>query len=205
MTVTWQETYQNIKLDIKRRLVLEALTKSFLNAFAMLTKPGVIIVLCYRVSRFCYYNSLKPLCKLFSLTTQMINTSEISPLAEIAGGLVCADAGAVGIPAMTKIGKNCTFMGLNSITLGAMQHAPGPEDQIVIGDYCVFGTFSRVMRPVTLAHGTQVKPCSVVISSVKKQGQSVTGVPARRKQQKEYESIRHWNPLRGCQLVEVER
>lgn len=203
MNVTWQETIQHIKADIKRRLILDQQPVELLYAITALVKPGVMVVMIYRLSRFCHYHRLRALCKVFSLMTQLINTSEVSPLADIAGGFVIADAGAIGIPAATTIGKNCTFMGLNSITLGAMQHEPGPDDRIIIGDHCVLGTFSRVMRPVSLANGTQVKPCSVVISSVKKEGQSLVGVPARRKQQTDYEAIKRWNPLKGCLLMEA--
>ncbi len=205
MKVTLQETFQHIKADIKRRLILDQKPVSLVYAMGALIKPGVMIAMIYRISRFCYHHHLKALCKVFSLMTQLINTSEVSPLADIGGGFVIADAGAIGIHAATTIGKNCTFMGLNSITLGAMQHEPDPDDRIIIGDHCVLGTFSRVMRPVSLANGTQVKPCSVVIGSVKKEGQSLVGVPARRKQQTDYEAIKSWNPLKGCLLMETIR
>ncbi len=200
--VTWQETTIAIKADIKRRLILGEHPVNMLAAICIMFKPGVMTVLLYRLSRFCFYNHLKAFCKMIGLLVQLINTSEISPQADIGGGLVIADGGAVGIPGTAIIGENCTFMGLNTFTLGAMEDEPNPDDRITVGNYCVFGVFTRVVRPVTLPDGTQVKPGSVVISSVKKTGQTLSGIPARRKAQHEYEYVQSWNPIKGCMLTE---
>jgi len=203
--VTLQETNNAIKADFKRRLILGEYPVNLLSALCILFKPGVMTVLLYRISRFCFYHHLKIICKLIGLLVQLINTSEISPQAEIGGGLVIADGGAVGIPGTAVIGKNCTFMGLNTFTLGAMEDEPDPDDRISVGDYCVFGVFTRVIRPVSLPDGTQVKPGSVVISSVKKTGQTLSGIPARRKAQDDYEYVQSWNPIKGCRLSENAR
>lgn len=197
MSESLKETIQLIKADVKRRLLLEEKPITYAQAMLVALKPGMLTVLIFRVSRFCYFHHLRILCKPLALLSQLINTSEISPLATISGGLVIADIGTVGIAPNIHIGKNCTFMGLNSITQGAMQNEPNPEDHFEIGDHCVLGVFSRIMRPVSLANGTQVKACSVVISGVKKEGQSLSGVPARRKQATEYTNIECWNPLKG--------
>lgn len=200
--VTLQETKMAIKADIKRRLILGEHQVNMLAALCILFKPGVMTVLLYRLSRFCFYHHLKVFCKLIGLIVQLVNTSEISPEADIGGGLVIADGGAVGIPGTAIIGENCTFMGLNTFTLGAMEDEPNPDDRIRVGNHCVFGVFTRVIRPVTLPDGTQVKPGSVVISSVKKTGQTLSGIPARRKAQQDYEHVQLWNPIKGSILTE---
>lgn len=197
MHVTWQETYQNFKSDLKRRLLMEEKSVTVGAALTILLKPGVLTVMCYRLSRFCFYHRLTVVCKLISLFLQVLNTSEISPEAEIGPGLVIAGLGAVGIPGMVVLGRDCTFMGLNSFTLGAMEHEQGADDRIRVGDYCVFGVYTRVMRPVKLANSTQIKSGSVVIASVKKPGQTISGVPAKRKVQHEAHFIQQWNPLKG--------
>lgn len=201
MNATFKMTVTLLKADIKRRLLLEEKPQTLFAVLSVMFKPGVISVILYRLSQFFYHHHLSVLCKVNALIGQLVNTSEISPLAEIGGGLVIADIGAVGIPATAVIGQNCTFMGLNTLTLGAMETAPSEDDQIVIGDHCVFGTFSRVIRPVKLANGTQIKPSSVVISSIKKEGQTLSGIPAKRKLKHEYEAIQCWNPLNGCALI----
>lgn len=200
MSETFKETILLIKADLKRRLVLEQRPINFINAAIITFKPGSLNVLIYRFSRYCYFHGLSFLCKPLALLSQLINTTEISPIAKIGEGFVLADIGAVGIPPNITIGKNCTLMGLNSITLGAMQTEPNPDDRFSLGDHCVLGVYSRIMRPVSLANGTQVKPGSVVISSVTKEGQSVSGVPARRKAVTDYDKIEGWNPLKGERL-----
>jgi len=195
--VTWQETKQNIKADLKRRLVLEEKNINARNALMMLFKPCVLTVFNYRISRYCNHHHLKVICKLLALLDQIVSTSEISPIAKIGPGLVLADNCAVGIPNTAAIGNNCTFFGVVTFTLGAMGKAPDPDDVIQIGDHCVFGAFSRVIRPVSLANGTQIKPSSVVISSIKKEGTVVSGIPAKRKQQIDYQAVKQWNPLKG--------
>jgi len=195
--MTFSQTLAYLSADFKRRLQLEEKAPNLFSAFCIALKPGMISVALYRLSRFCYYNHLSIFCKLFALLDQIINTSEISPQADIGPGLVLSDAGGIGVPNVCIMGKNCTFMGCASITLGVLEDAPSEQDHIVFGDHCVIGCHTRFMRPINLANGTQIKPCSVVITSVSKEGQTISGIPAKRKNLDDYDSIKQWNPLLG--------
>lgn len=199
--INFRQTLHLLSADFKRRLVLEEKNTHGLAKLSIAFKPGMISILCYRLSRYCFYHRLTILCKVFSLIDQFVNTNEISPQADIGPGLVLSDAGGIGINNLCKIGMNCTFMGYTSITLGALTHEPTEADFIVIGDHCVFGANTRIMRAVSLANGTQVRPCSVIIASIKKEGQSVSGIPAKRKQTDDYGHICQWNPLRSKALA----
>jgi len=201
--ITISQTLTNLSADFKRRLQLEELSPNLLSALRVAFKPGMISVVLYRLSRFCYYNRLRIFCKLFILIDQIINTSEISPLADIGPGLVLSDAGGIGVPSVCIMGKNCTFMGCASITLGVLEDTPSEQDHILFGDHCVIGCHTRFMRPINLANGTQIKPCSVVITSVSKEGQTISGIPAKRKNIDDYEKIKQWNPLQGKLLKGV--
>lgn len=201
--MTFNQTLTLIKADFSRRLTLEEKRINALNMCLIAFKPGMISILCYRLSRYCFHHRLGIFCKFFSLIDQFINTNEISPQTDIGPGLVLSDAGGIGIPNLCRIGINCTFMGYSSITLGALENAPTEDDFIHIGDHCVFGANTRIMRAVRLANGTQVKPCSVIITSVKKEGQTVSGIPAKHKHIDDYANIRQWNPLLSKSIVEA--
>lgn len=203
MMITFTQTLKLLSADFKRRLTLEEKNVNAWSMFLIMFKPGMVSTLCYRLSRYCFYRHLTIMCKIFALIDQFINTNEISPQTDIGPGLVLSDAGGIGITHLCRIGKNCTFMGYTSITLGALDHQPTEHDLIIIGDHCIFGANTRIMRPVKLANGTQVKPCSVIITSVKKEGQTVSGIPAKRKRNDDYEQVKQWNPLLAKIMIKV--
>lgn len=201
--ITFAKTLEDLKADYKRRMQLEEKPINLWSLMRVFFKPGMLNVLFYRLSRYCFHKRIPVVCKVAIVLSQVMNTTEIAPQADIGPGLYIDNSGGVGIPAFTTVGKNCSFFGSAVITLGALSDTPDAQDCIVLGDYCVMGSRSRIMRPINLANGTQVKPLAVMISSTTKEGQIVAGVPAKRKTVEDYATVQHWNPVLGKMLKEM--
>lgn len=195
--MTLKETIQNLKADIRRRKVLESKNQGFFSTVSILLKGGVVSVILYRISRYLIHTRFSFLYRLLILLEHFYTKNEISPVADLGPGLVIADCGGVGITRVTIAGKNCTFLGANSITLGAMEGFDLEKDHIVIGNDCVIGSRVRIIRPVQIADATQIKNNSVVMFSVDKPGSVISGFPAKRRSVENPDSVLSWNPLLG--------
>ncbi|MDI1297805.1 hypothetical protein [Methylotenera sp.] len=200
--VTLRETISNIKADFQRRLLLEGKRPSLLNKLRICVKQGMVGVILYRVSHFCVYNNLGFLTRFLSIIELLYCKNEVSPMAIIGPGLVFEGV-AIGICSSAIIGKNCTFLGRNTLSLGMIEGVDLNKDAITIGNYCVLGSGARVMRPINIADGIQIKPNSVVMLTETKQGCSLFGIPARRRRIDSIEKITQWNPLLGIPIAEV--
>lgn len=198
---TLKITFQNIKHDFRRRVQLEE-QRSLLNKLAILVKPGMVGVVCYRLSHYFTQGKLRPLCRVFLFIEHIYARNEISPYVYIGPGLVLGDIGAIGIPSGVEIGKNCTLLGFNTFALNHISGVDPTVDKMVLGDHCVLGSRAKVMRPITVADGAQIKDNSVVMFSVKKAGATLAGVPAKRRRLDDYAEIIKWNPLLGGFLDE---
>lgn len=195
--MTLKETIQNLKADIRRRKVLEGKSQGFFSTVSILFKGGVVSVILYRISRYLIHTRFSFLYRLLILLEHFYTKNEISPVADLGPGLVIADCGGVGITRVTIAGKNCTFLGANSITLGAMEGFDLEKDHIVIGNDCVIGSRVRIIRPVQIADATQIKNNSVVMFSVDKPGSVISGFPAKRRSTENPDSVLSSNPLFG--------
>lgn len=200
--VTLKKTLQHIRLDFNRRVRLEE-SRNFLSKLATTVKPGVVGAVCYRLSRYFVQGKLSLLCRPLLFIEHIYARNEISPHAEIGPGLVLGDIGAIGVIDEVSIGKNCTFIGFNTLTMNQVSGVDFMVDRIDVGDHCVFGSRAKVMRPTVIADGAQIKDNSVVMFPVKKKGTTLSGVPAKRRRIDSYEEIISWNPLIGGFLNEV--
>lgn len=193
---TFRTTIQNIRYDFQRRVQLEG-QHCFLDKLALLVKPGMVGVFCYRISHYLAQGKLRYLCRLFLFVEHVYSRNEISPYATIGPGLVLGDIGAIGVVSQVDIGKNCTFLGFNTLSMNQVSGVDFTVDKIVIGDHCVLGCRAKVMRPTTIADGAQIKDNSVVMFPLNKIGATLAGVPAKRRRVDDYEDVVRWNPLRG--------
>lgn len=201
--VTLKQTFSDLKADFNRRRLLEGKPRGIYAAFTVLLKRGMVAVILYRISRYCVHHRMAWLHRILTMIEFVYTKNEISPLAQVGPGLVVGDGGGVGITQVTIAGKNCTFLGCNSITLGAMEAFDVNTHRIVIGDNCVIGSGVRIMRPISIADGTQIKPNSVVMLAVEKVGSTISGIPAKRRNIDSYDEIIKWNPLYGGYIAEV--
>lgn len=194
---TLRTTFQHIKADFNRRILLEESKQGFLNKLVLLVKPGMVGVICYRLSRYFISTRLNFFCRLLHIVTFFYSRIEIDPYANIGPGLVLSDIGGIGIPEQSVIGKNCTFLGFNTLTLNKISGVDFHVAKIVMGDHCVLGVRAKVMRPITIADGAQIKDNSVVMFSVANVGTTLAGIPAKKRRIDRYEDIINWNPLMG--------
>ena len=200
---TLKTTFHDIKADFKRRVKLEGEEHfGLLNKLVLLIKPGFVGVVCYRLSHYLIETRISVLCRLLHAINFFYARVEIDPEAHIGPGLVLSDIGGIGIPDAVVIGKNCTFLGFNTLTLNKVGDVDFHYAQIVLGDHCVLGVRSKVMRPITIADGAQIKDGSVVMFPVAKTGTTLSGIPAKKRQIDDYENIINWNPLMGGPLGE---
>ncbi len=198
MTLSLTDSYQLFKADVLRRLILEGKNTHIFGVLTIAFKRGVISVLIYRLNRYLYLkNTLiaKVLIRFLRYVEFHLCHNEIEPGAMIGGGLVLNDFGGIAISDANIIGKNCTFMGKATPTLGAIEGVNVLVDRIRIGDYCIFGHNVRVVNHVTIANGVQIKANSVVMHSLLTEGLVVSGYPARKVAQLPLEAIVNWSPL----------
>lgn len=193
---TFRETLKDLKCDYQRRVKLER-CHHFFAKMVVWVKPGMVGVVCYRFSSYLIHTRFRIFCRIFLLIEHVYSRNEISPYAEIGAGLVLGDSGAVGIIEEVVVGNNCTFLGFNTLTMNQVSGVDFTVDKIIVGNHCVFGSRAKIMRPVNVEDGAQVKDNSVLMFSVKKKGSMVSGVPAKRRRIDNYEDIVNWNPFLG--------
>lgn len=199
-------TFQYIKKDFNRRLELDCSErKGVLNKLSLFVKPGFQGVLCFRLSHYFAETKLSFFCRILHTFSFFYARVEIDPRAQIGPGLVCGDIGGIGLPAETIIGENCTFLGFNTLTLNKISGVDFTVDRIIMGNHCVLGVRSKVMRPITIADGAQIKDNSVVMFSVANVGTTLAGVPAKKRRIDDYNEIVKWNPLVGGPINKVSR
>lgn len=164
----------------------------------MLFNRGVILVAIYRFKRYFYHQNnrfFRVLAWLLRFPEFHLCHAEIDPRADIGQGFVLNNYGGMSVPHACTIGKNCTFMGRTTPTLGAMEDVNHETDRIVIGDYCVLGHNVRIINPVTIANGTQIKANSVVMASVIQEGSLISGFPARKVGEVPLAIVMAWSPI----------
>lgn len=201
--VNFKTTLQHIAADYNRRILLTRKQQS-LTRYTEVLKPGMVCMVCYRLSRYFIQGRLKFFCPLLVLIEGLYTRNEISPRASIGPGLVLSDLGAIGIIDEAVIGENCTLLGFNTLTIYGADDSDLEEGaKVTLGNHCVLGVRSKVMRSTTIAHGCQIKEGSVVMFSVEKMGTTLMGNPARRRKVNDYNDIVNWNPLLGGPLQEA--
>ncbi len=199
--ITFKTTCEYIKKDFKRKLLMEGKSPSLLSYLYILSLRSFIGILFYRLSRFFFFTRFKILSFILFQLNIILFKIEISAQADIGPGLVFGKGGGIGMTNIVTIGKNCTIHAGFVATL-AFDGIDDGSHKVVIGDYCVIGFKSRIMRPVVLADGTQVLDHATVLRSTEKPGTIVSGFPARRKGVVDINEIMGWNSLYGGPLME---
>lgn len=196
MTVTFRQTYDDIRADYLRRLQLENDCRVF-GRLCLFFRRGMVTVIIYRVSRYFMLNNLSFLAFILVGVNKVYTKNFISPLAKIGSGFVVADNGGVGLTHVLVAGKNCTFLGCSAVTLGAFPSHDYPGKYVVMGDHCVLGVKAKLIRPIQLASGTQVQANSIVLRCQQVVGAVLVGIPAKKQSIQPYEEVKEWNSLYG--------
>jgi serine acetyltransferase len=183
---------------MNRRLALEQRPLNLWNRLITIPKRGFVSVLIYRAKRYLHFkdNALaKILIRILKFPEFHYCHNELDPRADIGPGLVLSDLGGVGLGFTVIIGKNCTFMGKGTPTLGAMEGIDLHNDRIRIGNYCVIGHNVKIINPVVIADYVQMTPNSVLMTHVKTPGTVMTGFPAKAVDVINSELVKAWSPL----------
>lgn len=192
------DTFSIIRADMNRRLALEQRPLNLWNRLITIPKRGFVSVLIYRAKRYLHFkdNALaKILIRILKFPEFHYCHNELDPRADIGPGLVLSDLGGVGLGFTVIIGKNCTFMGKGTPTLGAMEGIDLHNDRIRIGNYCVIGHNVKIINPVVIADYVQMTPNSVLMTHVKTPGTVMTGFPAKAVDVINSELVKAWSPL----------
>ncbi len=193
--MTLRAALRLFRADMVRRFQLRELPMTAWNMSKSFTKPGVMGVFLLRVGNWLHATDHRIAARLVERLIFLVTRSELQPGSRIGPGLVLADEGTIGITARARIGANCTIFGLATI----IPQEGGTVDT-VLGDNCVLGRRVRVYGAIALGDGTQIKDNSVVLTSFKRPGVIVSGIPARRRGQLPLELVTSWNPLQGRPL-----
>lgn len=102
--ITFSKTIEDIKADCKRRMQLEEKPINVWSFVCVFFNPGMLNVLFYRLSRYCFHHRIPVICKLATVFSQVMNSTEIAPQADIGPGLYIENSGGVGGGAMVTGG-----------------------------------------------------------------------------------------------------
>lgn len=197
---TLRQALHLARLDLDRRLELHGHPPGLYRYLQAVVHRGGMAVLLYRLVDYAHVRGWRIAVKLGLLAMYHLGRAEVHPGALIGPGLVLPDMGGVGLPKFCTIGRNCTFLGPALLTVGGMEGIDLSTDRIVMGDNCVVGFNARIMGAITLGHGTQIKPGSVVMTSFPKEGCLLSGIPARRRTSASLDQIANWSPVRGAAI-----
>lgn len=205
--ITLHETLKLIHEDLNRRLTLEQKKPNWWLRLLITPRRGVVSVIIYRIKRYLHFKNnilAKLVIRLLKFPEFHYCHNELDPRAEIGPGLVLSDLGGVGLGLSVVIGKNCTFMGKGTPTLGAMEGVNLHIDKIIIGDFCVFGHNAKIINAVTVADCVQLAPHAVLMSHVKVPGSLIAGYPAKTIDVVQTEQVKAWSPLLSRFIYTVE-
>lgn len=194
-----KQLFSLIYSDIHRRLTLEEKPIHAFNVMLAFCYRGVLSASIYRLKRYFYLKNHKVLnffVWLLRFPEFYLCHNEIDPRAQIGEGLVLSDFGGVALGFTIILGKNCTFLGRATPTLGAMEDIK-PSDKITIGDYCVIGHNVRIINPISVADGVQIKNNSVVITNIKAEGAILSGFPTKVLTTLPLADLMRWNPIKN--------
>lgn len=124
-----------------------------------------------RLGTWCAHKRIPLTKSFFSAILYYLHGLEMSPGADIGGGLYIAHPRGVVIVAH-RIGRNCSVIA--NVTVGMRNEWAFPE----IGDDVFIGAGARVLGNIKIGNGAKIGANAVVINDVPA-GATVVGIPAR--------------------------
>jgi serine O-acetyltransferase len=143
----------------------------------VLTLPGFLAVLIYRINTVFYRARIRPVARLLFLLNYMAFGVELHPGAEAGPGLTVPHPVGAGFGAGSKLGRNVKILkGAGLGTAGLMD--PLLDGFPVVEDDCVFFDGAYAFGPITIGRGAIIGANSVVTRNVPPGGIMI-GNPAR--------------------------
>jgi serine O-acetyltransferase len=154
----------------------------WLGLRALLGRPGMWVMLQYRVSRWVHFyvhipglrSILKFICAVWQKLVEMMTGVELPNRAEIGGGVFMPHANGIVIHIDAKIGRNCNISQQVTIGVGGSD----PSGTPTIGDRVFFGAGAKVFGPITVGDDVAIGANAVVTKDLPNHVVAV-GIPAK--------------------------
>ncbi|WP_455665234.1 serine O-acetyltransferase [Phocaeicola sp.] len=144
---------------------------------AFFSTSGFKMVLCYRLSHWCYFHKIKFCASFFSWLIKLRYASDINPTAVIGGGLFFPHPLSIVIGGGVILGEYCTIG--QGVTLGGnFKKNINGRKRPIVGSRCFICVGSVVMGPVDIGDDVIIGANSVVTQSFGS-GLVLAGNPAR--------------------------
>ena len=168
--------WATIKEDFREMAALRGKPARGLAALDTLLIPGMLAVILFRLSHFCYVHKARPLSRLFYLLNVMLFGCDIVPPAQIGPGFVIGHP--VGITVGPAIaGKNLKLFGQCGFG-GSARRNIARDGFPVVGDNVMVFIGARVLGPIKVGDNAVIASNAVVLRDVPAGGTAI-GVPAR--------------------------
>lgn len=129
-----------------------------------LVYPGVTAIACYRIARFFYVRRVRWMSSLFKRLGWRLTGAEISPAADLAGGLRLPHPLGVVVGPGVRTEGTCTIF--QSVTLGARRADAWDSDSPTLGDQTYIYGGARVLGAIRIGERSQIGPNCVVFKSL---------------------------------------
>jgi serine O-acetyltransferase len=169
---------ENVRGDFQSFMALDKKRPPSLRRLLdVLTLPGFLAVLIFRINSVFYRARIRPVARLMFLFNYMAFGVELHPGAEAGPGLTVPHPVGAGFGAGSKLGRNVQiFKGAGLGTAGLID--PKLDGFPVVEDDCIFFDGAYAFGPITIGRGAVIGANSVVMRDVPPGGIMI-GNPAR--------------------------
>jgi serine O-acetyltransferase len=184
----WRQMWADLQRDLDRYVYMQPEPEPLpglplwriLRAF--LGRPGMWVMLQYRVSRWVHFHLhipvlrslLKLVCAIWQKLVEMITSVELPNRAEIGGGVFMPHANGIVIHIDAKIGCNCNISQQVTIGVGGTD----PSGTPTIGDRVFLGPGAKLFGPIAVGDDVAIGANAVLMKDLPDHVVAV-GIPAK--------------------------
>ena len=175
--ISWTDTRRRLDDDRRRLRALLRASGSNLSLIGAFSAAYLCVWL-HRISHYYYTNRCVCLAGVFWQLNMLLTGADISPAADIQGGLVIPHPAGVSITAIA--GRNLTVMALSGIGCGMSEHRPDRLARAVpvLGDNVYLSYHAGIHGPVKIGNGAHISPGCIVTTDVDAHT-TIAGPPVR--------------------------
>jgi serine O-acetyltransferase len=182
----WRQMLGELQQDLDRYVYMQPSPTAKLTLWrilrAFLGRPGMWVMLQYRVSRWVHFHlhipgvrsGVKLVCAIWQKLVEMITSVELPNRAEIGGGLFMPHANGIVIHIDAKIGRNCNISQQVTIGVGVTEPSGSPT----IGDRVFLGPGAKVFGLIVVGNDVAIGANAVVMKDLPDHVVAV-GIPAK--------------------------
>ncbi len=184
----WRQMLKDLQRDLDRYVYMQPEPLTVLQPMvwnrlrALLGRPGMWVMLQYRVSRWVHFHLhipgvrslLKLVCAIWQKLVEMVTGVELPNRAEIGGGVFMPHANGIVIHIDAKIGCNCNIS--QQVTIGV--GGSNPSGTPTIGDRVFLGPGAKIFGLITVGNDVAIGANAVVLKDLADHVVAV-GIPAK--------------------------